>query len=164
METGVLKLTTEVAFEIRPARRADVHVLLEHRLSMMAEVHPQLAHEALEELREPNRDWLDRHFDRDFDAYIAYQGNEIAGSAAVLWFDHPPTPANGGVFEAYILNVYTEPTWRRHGIARAMMERIIAEARSRGVKRIWLRTSDEGRPLYMSLGFGDSNYLQLRNE
>ena len=39
-----------------------------------------------------------------------------------------------------------------------------AQSASRGVKRVWLRTSDDGRPLYMQMGFGDSNYLQLRGE
>jgi ribosomal protein S18 acetylase RimI-like enzyme len=160
----VLKITTEVVYEVRAAARADLHLLLEHRLAMIAEMFPRLSYDAVEEMREPNRVWLERHFGRDFNAYLAYRVHEIAGSAAVLWFDHPPTPSNPGGMEAYILNVYTEPAWRRRGVARNLVDRILTEARSRGVRRVWLRTSDDGRPLYMSMGFADSNYLQLRAE
>jgi ribosomal protein S18 acetylase RimI-like enzyme len=158
----VLKLTIEVGYDVRAAARSDLHLLLEHRLAMISEVSPYLSYEAVEELREPNRAWLERHFGRDFNAFLAYRVHEIAGSAAVLWFDHPPTPSNPGGAEAYILNVYTEPAWRRRGVARSLVDRILTEAKSRGVKRIWLRTSDDGRPLYMSMGFGDSDYLELR--
>lgn len=78
-----------------------------------------------------------------------------------MWFPHPPGPRNLRGLEAYVLNVYTKPEFRRLGIARALMARTIDEARAAGVTRIWLRASHEGRPLYEEIGFGASNYLEL---
>jgi GNAT superfamily N-acetyltransferase len=50
------------------------------------------------------------------------------------------------------------------GLARALMERLVEEARRAGVRRIWLRASAEGRPLYEGMGFRPGNYLQLTPE
>jgi ribosomal protein S18 acetylase RimI-like enzyme len=78
-----------------------------------------------------------------------------------MWFPHPPGPLSPGGREAYILNVYTRPEARRLGLARMLMERAVEEARAAGVRRIWLRASDDGRTLYESMGFGPRNYLEL---
>jgi GNAT superfamily N-acetyltransferase len=149
---------------IRPATIADSDILLEFRLAMIEDVFRADEHapawDAVE-LREANRRWLAGHFGRDCAAWLAEIDGQIAGCAAVVWFDHPPTPTNPGGVEAYILNVYTRPEWRRRGVARALMEQVVSEARKAGVRRIWLRASDEGRPLYEEMGFRQTNYLQL---
>lgn len=113
------------------------------------------------DLREVNRLWIEEHFGHDFMAWIADLDGQPVASAAVMWFEHPPGPANPAGREAYILNVYTRPEARRMGLARAVMERAVAEARSAGAGRIWLRASDEGRPLYEAMGFETGKYLQL---
>jgi GNAT superfamily N-acetyltransferase len=144
---------------IRPAARADLPTILEFRLAMLAAVFP--APEDPEALRRDNAAWLEEHFQHDFMAWMADLDGRPVASAGLLWFPHPPGPTNPAGLEAYILNVYTRPEARRLGLARALMERLVAEARRAGVRRIWLRASDEGRPLYESMGFGPSNYLQL---
>jgi GNAT superfamily N-acetyltransferase len=151
---------------IRPATRADLDSVLEHRLGMIEAVFSVEMSAATGRvdpagLRESNRRWLEEHLGRDFLAWIADAGGRAVASAAILWFDHPPSPVNPGGREAYILNVFTEPRARRRGLARLLMERLVEEARAAGVKRVWLRASDEGRPLYELMGFRPSNYLQL---
>jgi GNAT superfamily N-acetyltransferase len=161
----VTKLPDQPAV-IRPATRADLAAVLEHRLGMLAAVFPNPSQEEQAvpgsgDIRESNRHWLEEHLGRDFCAWLAEADGEVVASAAILWFDHPPSPVNPGGREAYILNVYTAPEARRRGMARTLMERLVEEARAAGVKRVWLRASDEGRPLYESMGFRPSNYLQL---
>jgi hypothetical protein len=42
------------------------------------------------------------------------------------------------------------------------MDALVADARSLGLRRVYLRTSEEGRPLYLGMGFRDpGNYLSL---
>jgi len=149
---------------IRAATTDDIDALLEFRLAMLeavfgaAESTPP--HDATA-IREANARWLHEHFGRDFVAWVADLDGTTVASAGLLWFRHPPSAINPGGLEAYILNVYTRPEARRLGAARALMERLVEEAGAAGVRRIWLRASDEGRPLYESLGFRTSNYLQL---
>jgi GNAT superfamily N-acetyltransferase len=115
-------------------------------------------------LREANERWMYEHFGRDFVAWMADLDGRPVATAGLLWFAHPPGPINPGGLEAYILNVYTRPEARRMGLARALMERLVHEARAAGVRRIWLRASAEGRPLYESIGFRTGDYLQLTPE
>jgi GNAT superfamily N-acetyltransferase len=54
---------------------------------------------------------------------------------------------------AWIGMVLTRPEYRRQGLARRLMEDIIAIAERRGIHTLKLDATDEGRPLYESLGF-----------
>jgi GNAT superfamily N-acetyltransferase len=148
---------------IREAGPADLPIVLEFRMGMMADVFKAEMGTPGEAdlLREANALWLTEHMGRDFAAWLAEVDGRPAGSAAVLWFPHPPGPRNPGGLEAYVLNVYTKPEFRRLGVARALMARVVEVARARGVNRIWLRASSEGRPLYEDIGFGARNYLEL---
>jgi len=155
---------------IRPATAADQATLVEFRLAMFADMAARRPRaEAVSPtdpaaVREANERWLDEHFGRDFISWIAELDGRPVASAGLLWFAHPPGPVNPGGREAYILNVYTRPEARRMGLAGALMERLVEEARAAGVRRIWLRTSEEGRPLYEAMGFRTGDYLELTPE
>jgi GNAT superfamily N-acetyltransferase len=49
--------------------------------------------------------------------------------------------------------VGTVPEWRRRGLARALMEHVLADARHRGARTATLQSTRMGQPLYDSLGF-----------
>ena len=49
---------------------------------------------------------------------------------------------------AIIINVFTEPEWRRRGVAKLLMEELIGWARAERLDRLVLHASDEGRLLY----------------
>lgn len=66
--------------------------------------------------------------------------------------------------EAIVLNVFTERRWRRRGVARRLMEAVIAWARTHGVARLVLHASPEGRPLYEQLGFAATNEMRYTEE
>jgi GNAT superfamily N-acetyltransferase len=151
---------------IRPATAADLATLLDFRMAMMNDIAGGPSDPRIDAvtLREDNERWLEEHFGCDFMAWIADLDGQPSASAAILWFPHPPGHRNVAGREAYILNVYTLPEARRMGLARAVVERVIAEARSAGAGRIWLRASDEGRTLYEAMGFSAGNYLQFASD
>jgi GNAT superfamily N-acetyltransferase len=84
----------------------------------------------------------------------------IAGAGVVLR-QVPPFPLrheNGEViiaegYQALIVNVFTEPEWRRCGLGRLLMQQIIAWARKNRIESLVLHASDDGRALYEQLGF-----------
>ena len=52
-----------------------------------------------------------------------------------------------------IYTVGTLPAWRRRGLARALMEHVLADAQHRGAHTATLQSTRMGQPLYESLGF-----------
>jgi GNAT superfamily N-acetyltransferase len=61
--------------------------------------------------------------------------------------------------EALVVNVYVAPEFRHRGLARRLMEGILAWCRAQGIERVVLHPSSMGRPLYESLGFVPTNEL-----
>jgi GNAT superfamily N-acetyltransferase len=90
------------------------------------------------------------------------EGTPIA-SAGMLILDWPPHPLDptGGA-RAYLLNVFVQHGYRRRGLARALLELCVAEARRRNIRVVSLHASREGAPLYEQLGFKASNEMLLR--
>ena len=62
---------------------------------------------------------------------------------------------------ALVQNVYTEPAFRRQGLARRLMATAIAWCRDQGLRSVSLHASDIGRPLYEDLGFRQTNEMRL---
>ncbi|HEX4633943.1 MAG TPA: GNAT family N-acetyltransferase [Gemmatimonadales bacterium] len=62
--------------------------------------------------------------------------------------------------QGLIVNVYTEPAWRRRGIAERLMGEILRFTREHGVDNVVLHASAEGRSLYEKLGFKQTNEMR----
>lgn len=79
--------------------------------------------------------------------FAAYHGATAIGCAAL----HRLTPEAGE-----ICRMYMHPDWRGQGIARRLLEAVIAEATGFGYTRLHLDTfkqPDDARHLYQKLGF-----------
>ena len=56
----------------------------------------------------------------------------------------------------YRVNIYTKKEYQRRGIATHMIQMLVEIAREKGVSEISLDATDQGRPLYETLGFKSS--------
>ena len=96
--------------------------------------------------------------------------NKIVAGAGVQLREVPPHPqpdANGKIDivagrQAIIQNVYTEPKWRRHGLAGLLIKRIIDWTREQGIQSLVLHASDDGRAVYERLGFIQTTEMRFR--
>ncbi len=97
--------------------------------------------------------------------YLAWIAESPDGSPAGglgLWLmDWPPHMVGPGSPRGNILNVYTEPQFRRQGIARGLMETALEWCRQHGIRAVILHASDDGRALYEQLGFEATNEMRL---
>ena len=80
------------------------------------------------------------------------RGAIVAGAGAV-WLDWGPTRGDPCPWRARVVNVFTAPAWRGLGLARTLLERVIAECRARGLRTFCLAATPDGAALYRSLGF-----------
>ena len=75
-----------------------------------------------------------------------------------------PHPATNEAFaegsQAIIINVYTEPEWRRQGLGEKLMKEIIGWSREQKIDRLVLHSSKFGRGLYERLGFVQTNEMR----
>jgi GNAT superfamily N-acetyltransferase len=92
---------------------------------------------------------------------------EIVGGAGVVQRRVPPYPIDrGGDItlavgkQGVVLNVYTEPTWRRRGVAKLLMQHLLAWAADSGLDTLVLHASRDGRPLYERLGFVERSEMR----
>src|SRR6267154_883643 len=92
------------------------------------------------------------------------RSGRVAGGGGVLLCPWPPSPEYPCTQRAVILNVYTEPEFRKQGIARQIMQTSLAWVKQQGFRSVNLHASKEGRPLYEKLGFEATNEMRLRFE
>jgi GNAT superfamily N-acetyltransferase len=85
----------------------------------------------------------------------------IAAGAGVTIVDWPGSPDDPAPRRGWIQNVYTEPGFRRRGLARLLMDEAVKWCRDEGFASISLHASDSGRPLYEAMGFRQTNEMRL---
>ena len=90
-------------------------------------------------------------------AYLVFDGEKFVGAGGVSYFQVLPTYHNPSGYKAYIMNMYTNPEYRRNGIAIKTLGLLVEDARKRGVHAISLEATDMGKPLYEKFGFVKMN-------
>ena len=146
---------------IREGTLSDIPTIARHRRRMCEDMHYDDA-DALAAMVKSTAEYLNTAIpEGSFRSWLACEsGQVVAGGAVVI----VPWPAHAYELEcrrATILNVYTEPEYRRCGIARQIMEAMIAWCKKEGFARVTLHASEHGRHLYETLGFEPSNEMRL---
>jgi GNAT superfamily N-acetyltransferase len=162
-------------FLVRPATADDAPVLARHRAEMFRDM-GQLPDELYAPLVDAARAYLARAIPAgEYLGWVAAPAERseeiIAGAGLQL---RPVLPrvqrhAGGATVlavgsQGLVLNVFTERAWRRRGVAALLMRHVIAGARAAGVSSLVLHASDDGRPLYESLGFVPTNEMRYEGE
>jgi GNAT superfamily N-acetyltransferase len=86
-------------------------------------------------------------------AVLVMDGDKFIGAGGVSFYQVMPTYHNTSGKKAYIMNMYTNPNYRRKGIAYKTLDMLVEAAKDRGIKQISLEATEMGRPLYEKYGF-----------
>jgi GNAT superfamily N-acetyltransferase len=147
---------------IRKASINDIPEILRQRRGMYEDMNYK-DQKALDAMLSLSSKYLQSAFaDSSFHAWLACVGNRAVAGGAVIISPWPAHPYDLECRRATILNVYTDPDCRRRGIARQLMQTIIDWCKREGLARVTLHASDDGRHLYESLGFEESNEMRLK--
>ncbi len=145
-------------YSVRFATPDDAELIANHRCWMFEDMGLDLA----DNINEVYIPWVRNELThgRYIGALIETDSKVVAGGG--LWIlEYPPHLNTTETTRAYIYNIYTEPAYRRRGLARRLMQILLECARERRIRHLMLHASDKGRALYESLGFEASNEMVM---
>ena len=155
-------------FEVRRARARDADIIAWHRARMFQDM-GDVSGDAFEILRVQARirleQWIDSGNYAGWLATPAGKPEMVVAGAGVQLQPILPRPRDvltiGEGRQGTIVNVFTEPQWRRRGIACLLIQEIIIWSRDEKLDRLILHASDQGRSVYEKLGFVASNEMRF---
>lgn len=155
----VCRLDRAAALEVRRAEPADIPDLVEKRIAQLLEEGAQVS----VDLRPALSDHYARHLaDGTFVSWVAFACGRMVATSGISIVEKPPYFGCPTGRIGLVSGMYTLPAWRRQGIARDLLCRVVGEARSRCCGAIQITASNAGVPLYQSVGFvHNANFLQL---
>lgn len=110
------------------------------------------------------KDYYHRHMaDGTFMSWLALDGDEIIGTSGMSFVEKPPYFGCPSGKMGLLSSMFTNPAYRRKGIARELLSRVIADARDYGCGTVQITASDMGVKLYTDFGFiHNGNFMQYK--
>lgn len=109
-------------------------------------------------------DYYKRHLaDGTFVSWLAVDRGVIVGTSGMSFVEKPPYFGcpNGKI--GLLSSMFTAKDYRRQGIARELLSRVVEEAREYGCGAVQITASDMGVLLYTDFGFvRNGNFMQYR--
>ena len=109
-------------------------------------------------------DYYHRHMaDGTFVSWLAVDGEKIIGTSGMSFVEKPPYFSCPSGIIGLLSSMYTDPDYRRRGIAKELLRRVVEEARDYGCGSVQITASDMGVLLYTDFGFvRNGNFMQYK--
>ena len=142
----------------RKLEKVDIKVLIDMRMSQLQEEGAEPTFDLAPALQE----FYDKHLeDGTFISWAAVENGRIIATSGMSFVEKPPYYANPSGRIGLLSSMYTLKEYRRKGIAKALLDKVINEARLHGCGAVQITASDMGVPLYMDYGFKkNGNFMQ----
>ena len=150
----------KMAVEYRKLTDKELDTFIEMRINQLRE---EGAKENID-LRPALKDYYNRHIrEGTFVSWLAVDGDKIIGTSGMSFVEKPPYFGcpNGKI--GLLSSMFTNPDYRRKGIAKELLRRVVEEARKYGCGTIQITASDMGVKLYTAYGFvRNGNFMQYK--
>ena len=109
-------------------------------------------------------DYYSRHMnDGTFVSWLALDGDRIIGTSGMSFVEKPPYFGCPSGRIGLLSSMYTNPDYRRQGIAKELLDRVVNAAREYGCGTVQITASDMGVKLYTAYGFvHNNNFMQYK--
>ena len=109
-------------------------------------------------------DYYHRHMaDGTFVSWLAVDDDQIVGTSGMSFVEKPPYFGCPTGRVGLLSSMYTDPAYRRRGIAKELLRRVVEEAREYGCGSVQITASDMGVLLYTDCGFvKNGNFMQYK--
>ncbi len=116
------------------------------------------------DLRPALMDYYKRHMSEGtFVSWLAVDGDKIVGTSGMSFVEKPPYFGCPSGKIGLLSSMFTSGDYRRQGIARELLQRVINEAKEYGCGSVQITASDMGVLLYTDFGFvKNENFMQYR--
>lgn len=110
------------------------------------------------------QDYYTRHMaDGTFVSWLAMDGDKIVGTSGMSFVEKPPYFGCPSGKMGLLSSMFTDPNYRRRGIAKELLTRVVEEARTYGCGTVQITASDMGVFLYTDFGFvKNGNFMQYK--
>lgn len=110
------------------------------------------------------KDYYVRHMaDGTFVSWLAMDQDRIVGTSGMSFVEKPPYFGCPSGRIGLLSSMFTDPRYRRMGIAKELLARVVDEARAYGCGTVQITASDMGVLLYTDFGFvKNGNFMQYR--
>lgn len=149
-----------MGIKYRKLKEKDLDIFIEMRIN-------QLREEGAKEdadLRPALSDYYMRHMkDGTFVSWIAEDEGKIIGTSGMSFVEKPPYFGCPSGKMGLLSSMFTNPAYRRKGIAKELLHRVVVEARNYGCGTVQITASDMGVKLYTAYGFvHNGNFMQYK--
>ncbi len=109
-------------------------------------------------------DYYSRHMaDGTFVSWLAVDGDKIVGTSGMSFVEKPPYFSCPTGRIGLLSSMFTDPSYRRMGIAKELLSRVVDEAKKYGCGCVQITASDMGVLLYTDFGFvKNGNFMQYK--
>ena len=110
------------------------------------------------------RQYYEKHMaDGTFFSWIALDGGEIVGTSGMSVVEKAPYFGCPTGKIGLLSGMFTHPAYRRQGIAKELLSRVVADAKNAGCGTVQITASDMGVKLYTAFGFvHNGNFMQYK--
>ena len=149
-----------MAIEYRKLCEKDLDIFIEMRINQLRE---EGAKEDID-LKPALRDYYIRHMkDGTFVSWIAVDDEKIIGTSGMSFVEKPPYFGCPSEKMGLLSSMFTNVDYRRMGIAKELLHRVVKEAQNYGCGTIQITASDMGVKLYTAYGFvHNGNFMQYK--
>ena len=108
------------------------------------------------------RDYYSRHMeDGTFVSWLAVDDDKIVGTSGMSFVEKPPYFSCPTGRIGLLSSMFTDKDYRRRGIAKELLGRVVADAKEYGCGCVQITASDMGVLLYTDFGFKkNGNFMQ----
>lgn len=149
-----------MGIEYRKLTISELDTFIDMRISQLRE---EGAIEDID-LKSALKDYYKFHMeDGTFVSWIALDGGTIIGTSGISFVEKPPYFGcpNGKI--ALLSSMFTSNEYRRQGIAKQLLSKVVSESNKYGCGTVQITASDMGILLYTDFGFQkNGNFMQLK--
>lgn len=139
-----------MAVEYKKLTVSDLDTFIEMRIQQLQEE----GADATFDLRPDLQDYYIRHLsDNTFVSWLAVDGGKIVGTSGMSFVEKPPYYSCPSGKIGLLSSMYVIKEYRRRGIARSLLDKVVSEARNYGCSVVQITASDMGVLLYTDYGF-----------